>query len=305
MSFNIYDGFKIDLSLPRTLDYLKTCTETIYPEIKTRLQTVMADRLLHLLAYIICVPNIDAMREMTDSAVVWEIDRQRLSKGLFMTNPRLWIREQVRIAATKSEMAVYNDDVDSSVYTDLKVTVFPYFDKTLGIVYGPSELKKAFLKLSDIEDCSYWECTEKPNEVSECEWGFRRRMWKAVLPSMIPSKDGFSYTLFSAQSPKFPGLETDALEVMYHEQRESILQRIVLERYYDKFIAPSSDRKMVIERMLDSWREIFEKPDEPNTYNKMREGAKQIYADVETMLPSTYGALERKAKEIMKKGEKK
>lgn len=95
---------------------------------------------------------------------------------------------------------------DPLVDVSFDVTFFPIKNKLLAITFMDNKtLEKAWESLKGVEEYSYWNNTDKPEEVSKADWKNRENDWNEALldGDAVPSKNGFSFTLHDERLP-FP-----------------------------------------------------------------------------------------------------
>lgn len=87
------------------------------------------------------------------------------------------------------------------VDTDFTVLVIPVQGAMLGIVYTEQPAwYKAWCALPGVEEFSYWDNADAPEDMSEEEWETRKQAWD-VMTSQPASMQGFSIELVSPNGP--------------------------------------------------------------------------------------------------------
>ena len=77
-----------------------------------------------------------------------------------------------------------------------EVQIFPLKDKILMLFFGEGNLEQILELENDIKDYHFQNQCDKPNNITEEDWNQRYEDWKNAMPSMIPSKTGFTVSLF-------------------------------------------------------------------------------------------------------------
>ncbi len=82
------------------------------------------------------------------------------------------------------------------------VSCFPTGRSVLILFYGPRWIREAFEKHFAFEEFGYWNSSDKPEEVTDAQWAYRKKAWEKVLTgselSGVPADLGYTY------KPHFP-----------------------------------------------------------------------------------------------------
>lgn len=62
----------------------------------------------------------------------------------------------------------------------------------------------AFLALPGVDECGYWNNTDRPEHVSDEEWDFREQLWARLIGRDAPTTRGLSWDLFGDYPPLDP-----------------------------------------------------------------------------------------------------
>lgn len=102
---------------------------------------------------------------------------------------------------------------DPEVDFGFEVLVLPlkggkYDQYLLGLYYTEQEKFAEVLKANHwFIDYSYWDNTDRPDDVSNAEWSRRKKAWDLALGTGVPSLHGFSFTVVSNDLLLPPRLE--------------------------------------------------------------------------------------------------
>lgn len=98
-------------------------------------------------------------------------------------------------------------------------------DLYLYMFYEDSKVKKILLnKIENIEDFSYWNNTDKPDEVSESHWDKRSKIWNELLTSYSFDKSGFETFYFFHSEDFLKNIQfefEDLVEIPIEERSEN------------------------------------------------------------------------------------
>lgn len=96
---------------------------------------------------------------------------------------------------------------DPIVDTDFNAVFFPTLERvTYGIVYceHPTWFNRWIDQFAIVRDFSYWNNSDRPEDVSEEQWDYRSEVWKHVLAGRgIPAENGFYIELGSVVDPMY------------------------------------------------------------------------------------------------------
>lgn len=148
-------------------------------------------------------------------------------KRLMHTHPFWWGEAVVASWAAHSEFSDRRLDVDQDCYCELEVGLFPCDGWTLGLLFGNDKYFEQFMKIPEVEDYSYWNNTEEPDDISPKEWMDRGAAWDDALPTGIPSKDGVFYQMLNAKSVMFPVLSDEKMEQFVQAARKDTIELLV------------------------------------------------------------------------------
>jgi hypothetical protein len=85
---------------------------------------------------------------------------------------------------------------DCEVDFDFEVSILPHGRNIYGIIYTErSKWRDLFMDQPEISDFSYWDNSDKPDEITAREWRHRYKVWDAILlrgPDAIPAMRGLS-----------------------------------------------------------------------------------------------------------------
>ena len=137
------------------------------------------------------------------------------------SSPRLWAWDYVNQWARYSEQTDLAMEVRNDCHIEVTLALFPYGGHTLLIPYGDCDMIRLLCDFPELKDFSYWNNTDRPENVSEQEWNIRKSAWDQVN---VPEKDGFLYRLLNIR--QIPGrlLTASDLEQYLEKNRESIIR---------------------------------------------------------------------------------
>lgn len=128
----------------------------------------------------------------------------------------------------QTEVAI---EVNEKFYVELTLSLFPDPDGeyTYVIPFGSQDLIEAFLKLDGVEDFSYWNNSDEPENISPEEWERRGEVWNRILVSGVPAKDGYTYTVLNSTRVCCP-IPTEAeLDSFLENNWKNFLKRHIMD----------------------------------------------------------------------------
>ena len=248
MSTKIYNAFILDMDLAETLRYLRDKTKAFIrsPRFLDAIRDAQFSKLANLCfeAKVDCLEtgkSVDDVFGMAFDSILPLMSEMRdvtpkpLTRDEFRKDPLRWSRELVKELTIRNEKEIVALNYDDDCAFNLNATVFPYGKKTIGMLFGGqakmmSEDRKIsyiideFTKFADLADFSYWDCTDRPDDISEEEWDARKKAWDESIPSWVPSNDGYGYTIFSAVRGVLPKLTMPVAESLYNKHRENLVK---------------------------------------------------------------------------------
>lgn len=83
---------------------------------------------------------------------------------------------------------------DPVVDFDFSFTILPYENRYYGIYYTEQrEMEREFKELPWVKDFSYWDNTDRPDDMCEIEWEHRSAVWdKIFAKTSVPGQLGYS-----------------------------------------------------------------------------------------------------------------
>lgn len=85
---------------------------------------------------------------------------------------------------------------DCEVDFDFEVSVMPHGRNIYGIIYTErGKWRDLFMSQPEISDFSYWDDTDRPDDITERRWRHRYKVWDTILlrgPDAIPAMRGLS-----------------------------------------------------------------------------------------------------------------
>jgi hypothetical protein len=126
-------------------------------------------------------------------------------------NPFREARQEVR---TRQKEVLGSGLRDPEVDFDFELAILPHDGRIYGMVFSErSRWVDRWMELDGVEDFSYWDNTDQPDEVSEEDWDARGEVWDSILranPAGTPGMSGFSAQCTDRM------LQPDLGEVMEH-----------------------------------------------------------------------------------------
>ncbi len=114
---------------------------------------------------------------------------------------------------------------------ELNIVIFPESnrDRTLALVYGENKsFIECFTKHAKVEEYSWWNNCDKPDEVTDAEWDQREKDWQMVV-DMPPARAGLSRSYEGAFLPEIKSDEIVACFAPIEKRAERwALDRLVL-----------------------------------------------------------------------------
>lgn len=153
-----------------------------------------------------------SLRDIFTTIVVNRNDSANLVKQLHST-----------AKISSDEMDILQESVWSIAYHDVKrymhgdedepkplsssLVIFP--DKPVdgkipAITYVPNEVNNVIFASPIVQELRYWDHSDKPDDISEEDWGSRKKIWQDVFSdSCIPSQSGLIVELFDGNMPSY------------------------------------------------------------------------------------------------------
>lgn len=234
MPTKIYNAFALDMPVQDTIPFLKGCRSAMKSYIEQRTQKAQCLKLIGLVERHIrenddcgvCGGGKDtdwAPAEAGDNA--YPLIDKALLETAYDKDLCFWAQLLVRNNARLSEITDRTFAVDNDSWFELSVSIFPVSDTmTVGIAFGSQEVIDRFLSIPGIRDYSYWNNTDPPKNVTDVEWEERKTIWNRVMPSGVPSKDGFQFHIFT--------------EASFHVSR-------ITEKNFNQYLADNRDKHVI------------------------------------------------------------
>lgn len=203
-------GSLLEIPIQDTIPLLK--------DFRTRLMPVAEQKLMDAA----CGSLVDLALSKVDSELCELVQFPPGSNGHSSeSSPRLWAWDYVNQWARYSEQTDLAMEVRNDCYIEVTLALFPYGGHTLLIPYGDCDMIRLLCDFPELKDFSYWNNTDRPENVSEQEWNIRKSAWDQVN---VPEKDGFLYRLLNIR--QIPGRLPTAsdLEQYLEKSRESIIR---------------------------------------------------------------------------------
>jgi len=181
MSTKIYNGYKMPKSLELLQDFIM--------DFRDKAEKVVMHDLTKLTAEMTSY-NVD--RFFFNSLKEPELADSALQKVM-----RLIDDEYSKIKKTKERNPTYDFECEISVL------VPKGSDKILLLLFTEQKnLKSLFESYEFIDEYSYWNNSDKPDDISDVEWGQRKIDWDKALPgSGVPARNGLSFELIGEWLP--------------------------------------------------------------------------------------------------------
>lgn len=191
MSTKIYGGFRI--TQPGATDFLSM--QALLNEMSAKLtELARTETNKHVLRSAIDRFDQDSLRKAglinTAEAEGVERDPDEDARDGYITFAILRLLERgAKVEQTHQR--------DPSIDMSCEVVLLPHASGLYGIAYAENRaIENAFFASEGIERFAYWNNTDRPDDVTEEDWGARRRLWHALLPgSGVPAECGLSRKL--------------------------------------------------------------------------------------------------------------
>lgn len=233
MSTKIYDAFCVNRPIHAIIPFLNECRAAMEPVVAELAKKAQCARLLRLAQD---AHNGMSTEDIEKRAVPYTIHPDRVKAynyGLF-DNPLYWVHTILEMWERHNEFVRSRVDMESMFHLELNMVLFPYEGQTIGITYGASALQEQFLELPEVNDFSFWDCSDGPDDMSEQEWEARGAIWKKILPSGFPNRDGFYYELFSGDNTIYPFITEADAQSFLNEHRNSYVRAIAENSLYQQ-----------------------------------------------------------------------
>lgn len=195
MSTKIYNGLIFDVQIQDLLPILNQIRNKIEPIAEKKIMEASYSLMIDL-----------AFKKTTKESVdsIFPKDFPQRKRDSFLKEIKNWDDYSFFGYLLAVEWAKYNEKTDFSfgvleaANVSLELSLFPYRDRTLAIPFGANDLIDALKNTTTVRDYCYWNNSDKLESVSDEEWDERGIAWDVVLPTGLPVKDGFSYTIMSS-----------------------------------------------------------------------------------------------------------
>ena len=177
MSTKIYHGFEIKSNNSvDLLSKLKTISKRIEKLADAKLKSWLAQRATYIF----------------DN---YTIENKDTSNGILVKVFMEYIDRAGEVKKTQKR--------DPGIDFSFSLTIFPKTaKKSIGIIYCEhQDLIDAFMDHEDVSDFSYWNNTDRPEDISESEWQARKKSWDKALDRTTFGKSGFTFTIIDDLFP--------------------------------------------------------------------------------------------------------
>ena len=248
MSTKIYNGFILNMDMASALRHLREKQKAFVksPRFLDAMRKIQFCKIAEICmeAKVESMDTGKPMEELFDASFIAILPIESkladekdsgLGYHAFQRNPFAWSRKLLARSIILNENAILASEYDDDMAFNLKLSLFPYENQTIGILHNGeadmmgedgkmSTVKDEFFKFTGMEDFSYWNNTEAPDGITEDEWEMRGQAWDDAIPSWIPSVDGYGYSVYSGTRDAKPILELDMAEELYEKRRESLVE---------------------------------------------------------------------------------
>lgn len=140
-------------------------------------------------------------------------------------------------------------EMNKNIVYNVNIALFPY-KKDVYIMNCSDYLYDDIYKSYNFEDYSYWNNTDKPDEISNREWNKRLKMWNFLIPN-CPKNDGLLW------SPSFNSLKALPITWKYNDLKE----------FFDKYNVEK--RKEIYDKNYEFARQYYNNKKIANKYEKI------------------------------------
>ena len=79
---------------------------------------------------------------------------------------------------------------------EFKIEIMPFEGRLYGMIFTEQNWRKELLAQGWASEFGFWDCSDKPDYVSEDEWRERKRIWAGIMaPDYIPANHGVEMNL--------------------------------------------------------------------------------------------------------------
>jgi hypothetical protein len=264
MSTKIYNGYCLPkLSLDNLYSLLLPFGEKIREEAKKQIITLEAK---------LCSVIIDDIACGIFNPKGWEVEGVKLIyREENKTNPIIDVNFYLYSKSKKIKTTNYRDDIyDFSC----SVSLIPISDKILALFYGEKkEYREIWEKISGVKPYSYWDNTDRPEELSDVEWSERGDEWdKALGEESIPALVSFNFDAFCDQFP-YPSSKDILPHIPSFDKRVDCVLDKVSSNYYMKI---NGKEKLTINNYYDFFSQFLDWQKTEEGTNRMKEMKNEV-----------------------------
>lgn len=244
MSTKIYTGFRIETPFSSVISVLRNAAPQIRSLAQDNARETMMEMLFDL--YVDLVVRGEAPETAIKNLYhdqTWEAQAQYITRRFThredpdeYSSLLLALHGGARSFAEANESEIAHTRSLPNINMLMGVTVFPYGRGTVGIAWGDPKLVDAFLARSEILDFSYWNNTERPDNVTTAEWRKRKRAWDKLIPGCIPADYGFGYRLSDVSKTLFPYLVAADFNKWWTDRRMDLSERVAIMKEYKRLV---------------------------------------------------------------------
>lgn len=168
---------------------------------------------------------------------------------------------------------------DPEVDADFDIYLFPLEKHTFIVANTESrELLELFIAHAGVEEYSYWDSTDKPEDVSAEEWRERERIWEKAIPRQISEKC-LTFNLFDGQP--YMHANESVWDIICADDLEKRLNRTARSKYI-------KEKTSGIEEISDVMRIITEYDEDSTIREKSKNEIKHLIIPIyrNSMVPS-------------------
>lgn len=176
MSTKIYNGYKLNVTWPELMPYLK--------KIKKEFEIIRQELALTHMA--------QKLTNQIDLSLCGFEDKKEIKLWLMPIE----LRDEAERAQNSASLLAGRD-------YSANLLVLPHEGHFLVLFYdnGCREYTAKWESLPEVSDYHYQNSTDKPEEISEPDWDSRKIAWDQVLPgSGIPSENGLTFDLLNSKN---------------------------------------------------------------------------------------------------------
>ena len=141
------------------------------------------------------------------NAYKWNSTIENLLEFLKSLQPKVWAwKKEILVGAIRNlEKDLLLDHIKNDSYQGLNS---PFNVLSSSVVYINQgkfyvqffDVDSKFLDSKNLKDFHYQNQVDKPEDITDCQWEKRRKIWSEIFKTGRPSDDGFTYDFISVDN---------------------------------------------------------------------------------------------------------